>query len=130
MSDMKIRATRVTFLFNGDSAQWIATQDLKQWEEKLKKVSTNSRLSGHFDYQLSGLRSTVDGENGGAIKKVVLEIPLPKSEINKLVQDVIFSLQDIVPMRVTVENYTVDPIKFGERNSTNLRGSYVVEADS
>lgn len=127
---MKIKATRITFLIDRDDSQWLTEQDLKSWSDNIKEISQRSTSAGHFNIQLTGLRWSEDSENGGAIKKVSLEIPLPKSEINKTVRDAIFALGMLAPMRVSVDNYTVDQDEFGERNKTNLTNAYVVKADS
>ncbi len=128
MSDMEIKATRVTFLCDGDSYQWITEQDLKPWADNIKEITDRNVDAGHFNYHLAGLRFSPNEDNGDAIKKVVLEIPLPKSKINKVVRDAIFALGLMAPMRVTVENYTVDADEFSERNRTNLNGAFTVEA--
>ena len=126
---MKIKATQITFLLVGDDTEWLTKQDLKAWNENLERASNQEVYAGNFNYQLVGLRIATDETNGDAIKKVTLNIPLPKSEINKPIRDAIFSLAAASPMDVSVDSYTVDADEFGKRNKVNLDGAYTVEAD-
>ena len=127
---MKIKATQITFLLVGDDTEWITKQDLKEWNENLKRASNQEVYAGNFNYQLVGLRISTDQTNGDAIKKVVLDIPLPKSQINKPIRDAIFSLAATSPMDVSVDSYTIEADEFGKRNKVNLDGAYAVQADN
>lgn len=126
---MKIKATQITFLPTDEYAQWITEQDLKPWIEILKQASDREVDTGNFNYQLVGIRIASDENNGDAISQVILDIPLPKSEINKPVRDAIFSLADTYIMEVSIDNYTVEADEFGKLNKTNLDGAYTVQAD-
>ena len=126
---MRIKATQITFLLVGDDTEWLTRQDLKAWNENLERASNQEVYAGNFNYQLVGLRIATDETNGDAIKKVTLNIPLPKSEINKPIRDAIFSLAAASPMNVSVDSYTVEAGEFGKRNKVNLDGAYAVQAD-
>lgn len=126
---MKIKATRITFLLTGDETQWISRQDLTSWTESIMKASGKQTDAGHFDYQRAGLRITSDKDNEDVVKKVILDIPLPKSEINKSIRDAIFSLDSVAPMDVSVDDYTVNTDTFAKTNQRSLDGAYTVEAD-
>ena len=126
---MKIKATQITFLPTDECAQWITEQDLKPWIEILKQASDREIDTGNFNYQLVGIRIASDENNGDAISQVILDIPLPKSEINKPIRDAIFSLADTYIMEVSIDNYTVEADEFGKLNKVNLDGAYTVQAD-
>lgn len=130
MSDMKIKATRITFTFNSDSSRWATEEDLRPWMETLERISEDFKLSKHFSMRRTGFRYFHNMEDGGAIKEVVLNVPLPKSEINRAVREAIFSIGAIAPTSVSVENYTIDADEFGVDNKTNLNGAHTVKADS
>ena len=127
---MRIKATQITFLLVGNDTEWLTKQDLKAWNENLKRASNQEVYAGNFNYQLVGLRIVTDETNGDAIEKVILDIPLPKSQINKPIRDAIFSLAATSPMDVSVDSYTVEADEFGKRNKANLDGAYVVQADN
>ena len=126
---MKIKATQITFSPTDECAQWITEQDLKPWIEILKQASDREIDTGNFNYQLVGIRIASDENNGDAISQVILDIPLPKSEINKPIRDAIFSLADTYIMEVSIDNYTVEADEFGKLNKVNLDGAYTVQAD-
>lgn len=127
---MRIKATQITFLLVGDDTEWITKQDLELWTESLKKASSRKVESGNFNLQLVGLRTVTDETNGDAIKNVILNIPLPKSEINKPIRDAIFSLAAASPMDVSVDSYIIEADEFCKRNKVNLDGAYAVRADN
>ena len=127
---MKIKATQITFLPTDEYTQWITEQDLKPWIEILKQASDREVDTGNFNYQLVGIRIASDENNGDAISQVILDIPLPKSEINKPIRDAIFSLAATSPMDVSVDSYTIEAEEFGKRNKVNLDGAYAVQADN